>query len=89
LDDIKLASTKPVIYLSKAAGPVAIACAKDLMKLIEDNNVQLTIITLADHMEIGIAISDYLAPMDMPKSEIEEKKSEDTAKISAILKEID
>jgi hypothetical protein len=89
LDEIKLALTKPVTYITKTGGAVAIARAKALLKLMVDNNAELTIILPADITEMEGVIADYETLENMPKNEIDEKKSAGTAMIAAIQKEID
>jgi hypothetical protein len=89
LDEIKLALTKPVSDITRATGTVAIARAKALLKLMVDNNTELTIILPADITEMEGVIEEYEALVDIPKSEIEAKKAAGTAKIAAIQKEID
>ena len=89
LPEIKLALDKTVTYILKPDGAVALARARDLRKLMLDNNDDLTIITVADLAEMEGVISDYDALVNMPKGEIEKKKSIGTMRIEAAQKGVD
>ena len=89
LTDVAMALNKVQSYIYQTAAAVAVARAKDLVKIINDNSAELTVILPADIAEMEAAIQDYSDLVDVPKSEIEKKKAEGTAQIEAIQKLID
>ena len=89
LDEIMLALTKPLTYITKASGEIALSRARDLLKVMVDNNAQLTIIQAADITAMDEAIKKYDSLVNMPKIEIESRKAEGTSRIAAIQKEVD
>jgi hypothetical protein len=89
MDEIMLALNKPITYISKANGTLALARARDLRQLMVDNITELTIITPADLTEMLGVITDYDDLVNMPKGEIEKKKAIGTSRIAAAQKDID
>lgn len=89
MEEIMLALKKTVSYISRASGAVALARARDLLKLMEDNSTELTIITAADITLMTAVIKNYDDLVNIPKGEIKKKKAEGTSRIVAAQKEID
>jgi len=89
LTEIAASLQKQVYYISGAPAKVAEARAKELVKIMDDNKAQLTVITVAIVAEMTGLVENFSAIMDMPKSEIERRKAEGTARIDAVQLKID
>jgi hypothetical protein len=76
-------------FISSASADLALTRAKELVKIMSDNSSILTELIPADFTEMNKKIDQYAGLVFMPKNEIKKRKTEGTAKIAAIQKDLE
>ena len=87
--DVALSLKKTIDYIASASDKKAEARAKELVNIMEENMEDVDVITEDMVTEMRDAIKAFSDIMDIPKSEIERRRAEGTARIAALLKETD
>jgi hypothetical protein len=78
-----------ISYINRASSELALTRAKELKKIMSENNGILTELTTADFTEMDEKMQQYSDLVFMPKSEIKKRKAEGTKRIATIQKEVD
>jgi len=87
--DVALSLDKQLYYLLRGSAKTIEARAKELVNIMEENMEDVDVITEDMVTEMRDAIKAFSDIMDIPKSEIERRRAEGTARIAALLKETD